>query len=329
MSSFKALVVREQDGAFVRQIEDRSVDDLPEGDVLIRVRYSSLNFKDALSATGNRGVTRHYPHTPGIDGAGEVVESSVSEWAPNDRVIVTGYDLGMNTSGGFGQFIRVPAQWIVRLPEGMTPRESMGYGTAGVTAALSVYQLEQAGVKPDDGEVLVTGATGGVGSLAVGMLAKTGYCVTAATGKTKAADFLKGLGAASVVDRTELDDDSGRVMMPSRWAGVVDTVGGKILATAVKSVKYGGAITCCGMVASPELQMTAFPFILRGVRLIGIDSAQCPMDMRVNLWHKMTDLNWLDCLDGLITDTDLDNLSTQIDRILDGQMRGRVVVNLE
>ena len=328
MTSFRALVVREEDGAFVRGVEERAVTDLPEGVVLIRVQYSSLNYKDALSATGNRGVTRHYPHTPGIDAAGEVVESSVDDFAPGDKVVVTGFDLGMNTSGGFGQMIRVPSHWVMRLPNGLTLRESMAYGTAGLTAGLSVNGLLETGLKPGDGEVLVTGATGGVGSLAVAMLAKAGFDVTAMTGKTSAVDFLKSLGANHVIGRGEADDHSGRPILSGRWAGVVDTVGGNILATAIKTTRYGGVVTCCGMVASPELSLTVFPFILRGVRLIGVDSALCPMMLRQTVWHNMV-TDWrVGCLDKMISECDLEGLSVQIDRILDGHMQGRVVVKV-
>ncbi|MDP6041137.1 MAG: YhdH/YhfP family quinone oxidoreductase, partial [Candidatus Latescibacteria bacterium] len=302
--------------------------DLPQGEVLIRVRYSSLNYKDALSATGTRGVTRVFPHTPGIDAAGEVVESSVSEFAVGDEVVVTGYDLGMNTAGGFGQYIRVPAHWVVQLPEGLTLKESMGYGTAGFTAALSVYEMMEAGVVPDQGEVVVTGATGGVGSLAVAMLAKEGFSVVAATGKASEADFLKGIGASEVMGRGEVDDDSGRPILSGRWAGGVDTVGGNMLATLLKTTNYGGAVTCCGLVASPELDTTVFPFILRGIKLIGIDSVLCPMDLRLNIWEKIA-TDWkVDVLDDVVQDCGLADLDAQIDRILAGQMRGRVVVDL-
>ena len=210
MTSFRALVVREAEDQFLRSVEKRQIDELPEGEVLIRVRYSSLNYKDALSATGHRGVTQAYPHTPGIDAAGEVVESAIADFEPYDRVLVTGYDLGMNTAGGFGQYISVPAHWLVRLPEGLTLKESMGYGTAGFTATLSVHHIIETGVTPDQGDIVVTGATGGVGSLAVAILAKNGFRVVAATGKASETEYLKMLGASEVIDRNTLDDNSGR-----------------------------------------------------------------------------------------------------------------------
>lgn len=328
MTSFRALVVREANGRYLREVEDRRVEALPAGEVLIRVRYSSLNYKDALSATGHRGVTRSFPHTPGIDATGEVVESSVDDFDSGDRVLVTGYDLGMNTPGGFGQFIRVPAHWLVGLPAGLTSKESMGYGTAGLTAALSVHHLIEAGATPDGGDVLVTGATGGVGSLSVGMLAQIGFRVVAATGKVAEAHFLKRLGASEVIDRRELDDNSERPILSARWAAGIDTVGGNMLSTLIKTTQYRGVITCCGLVASPELNTTVFPFILRGVKLIGIDSVLCPMDLRLKIWQKIA-VDWkIDALDDVAVECELEDLNGQIDRILSGKMCGRVVVNL-
>lgn len=328
MPTFKALVVHDQDGEFVTQIEEKDTSDLPKGDVLIRTHYSSLNYKDALSATGNKGVTRNYPHTPGIDAAGEVVESADDTWKPGDQVLVTGYDLGMNTSGGFGQYIRVPKHWIVKLPSGITLKESMTYGTAGFTAALSVHHLQESGIKPEQGPILVTGATGGVGSIAVGILAQEGFDVTAATGKTSEIDYLKSLGAKEIVTRTEVTDNSNRPILSARWAGVIDTVGGDILTTALKTTQYNGTVTCCGLVASPDLQTTVFPFILRGIKLFGIDSVLCPMDLRQNIWNKIA-TNWkLSTLDDVTIDCSLQELNQQIDHILNGQIRGRVVINL-
>jgi acrylyl-CoA reductase (NADPH) len=327
---FQAMVVREAaNGEFSRQVEDRTVKDLPQGDVLIRVHYSSLNYKDALSATGHKGVTRNYPHTPGIDAAGVVEESAGEAFQPGDRVLVTGYDLGMNTPGGFGQYIRVPAAWLVRLPEHLTLRESMIYGTAGFTAALSVHRLERQGVSPDQGEVLVTGATGGVGSLAVGILARDGYQVVAATGKPQGESYLLDLGAKRVISRDEARDTTGKALLSGRWAGAIDTVGGGYLATALKSTRYGGAVTCCGNVASAELSTTVYPFILRGVSLLGVDSVNCPTDLRWDLWQKLA-TDWkLPYLNRLASDRTLKDLDAEIDRILQGKQTGRVVIDLE
>ena len=257
--TFNALIVEAgEDKTYVRQIKKRRVDDLPEGDVLIRVNYSSLNYKDALSAIGNKGVTRSYPHTPGIDAAGTVVDSRGGAFKKGDSVLVTGYDLGMNTSGGFGQYVRVPAGWVVPLPQGLTLKESMIFGTAGFTAGMGILFLSER-VKPEDGPVLVTGATGGVGSVSVAVLAKLGYTVAAVTGKPDEAAFLNGLGASQIVARADAADTSGRPLLKTQWAGVVDTVGGEILATGIKSTNPWGTVTCCGNVASPDLPLTVFP----------------------------------------------------------------------
>lgn len=326
---FRALVVEEGEGGkFTRSIKERPVGDLPEGEVLIRVHYSSLNFKDALSATGNKGVTKNYPHTPGIDAAGVVEESSSPQVKPGEEVLVTGYDLGANTDGGYSEYIRVPAGWVVSLPDGLSTRESMIYGTAGFTAALSVYKMEEYGTTPDMGEVLVTGATGGVGSVACAILAKAGYSVVASTGKMDQKEFLTGLGVKEIISRADSADTSGRPLLKGRWAGAVDTVGGDILATAIKSAKQHGVITCCGNVASGELPINVYPFILRGVSLVGIDSAYCPMDARRKVWSKLAG-EWKIDLDGIATEVTLGGLDEQIDLILKGGQKGRVVVNLQ
>jgi acrylyl-CoA reductase (NADPH) len=326
---FKAMVVEEtSEKRFERQIRERSVENLPEGDVLIRVKYSSLNYKDALSATGNRGVTRTFPHTPGIDAAGVVEESTDDQFKPGAEVIVTSYDLGMNTSGGFGQYIRAPAGWVVPLPKNLSLKEAMIYGTAGFTAGISVYKLTHT-VKPEDGDILVTGATGGVGSLAVSILSKLGYSVTAVTGKTEEESFLKGIGAQAILSRDEALDTSGRPMLKSLWAGVVDTVGGDYLVTAIKSTHLHGTVTCCGNVASPDLPLNVFPFILRGVSLLGVDSQNCPMDTRVQIWKHLAGDWKLDRLDQIAKEISLDQLDENIDLILEGKQKGRVVVNLD
>ncbi|UCG13988.1 MAG: YhdH/YhfP family quinone oxidoreductase [Deltaproteobacteria bacterium] len=329
LKTFKALVVEETpDGRFVRKITDKALDDLPEGEVMVRVRYSSLNYKDGLSAIGNRGVTKNYPHTPGVDAAGVVAESSSEDFQPGDEVIVTSYDLGMNTSGGFGQYIRVPASWVVPLPTNLTLRESMAYGTAGLTAAFCIYRLMDYGITADQGDILVTGATGGVGSFAVAILAKAGYEVVAVSGKVAEKKFLTELGAKEVIARDEAVDTTGKPLLKGRWAGVVDTVGGDILSTAIRSTKLHGAVTCCGNVASPELPLNVYPFILRGVTLIGIDSQSCPMSLRRRTWEKIANEWKLDNLDRQTTDCSLEQLNHEIDRILEGQQKGRVIVNL-
>jgi len=326
---FKAMVVEETgQGKFERRITERTIDDLPEGDVLVKVAYSSLNYKDALSATGNKGVTRGYPHTPGIDAAGQVAESHNPDFKAGDAVIVTSYDLGMNTSGGFGQYIRVPAEWVVPLPENLTLPESMAYGTAGFTAGLSIFKMAANGVEPDQGAVLVTGASGGVGSLAVAILVQAGYQVAAVSGKAQGQNFLQGLGVQEIISREKAVDTSGRPFLKGRWAGVIDTVGGDVLATAIKSTNQHGTVTCCGNVAGPALNTTVFPFILRGVSLLGIDSQNCPMALRRQIWQKLAGEWKLDVLDRLTTEIPLDALDPYIERILKGEQKGRVVVNL-
>lgn len=329
-SKFIAMVVEEgEDKHFSRKIKERTLSDLPEGEVLIKVHYSSLNYKDALSASGNKGVTRKFPHTPGIDAAGEVADSVSPDFKAGDPVLVTGYDLGMNTSGGFGQYIRVPAKWVVPLPKTLTTNESMIFGTAGFTAALSLYKLIQAGVKPEDGDILVTGASGGVGSLAVALLAHAGYTVVAASGKPQAKEMLTALGAREIVGRESTTDDSGKPLLLQRWAGVIDTVGGKILSYALRSTQRHGVVTCCGNVASAELHLTVFPFILRGVTLCGVDSATCEMSVRRILWQKLSTEWKINHLDLLATQINLNDLDTHIQDILASQQMGRCVVDLQ
>ena len=326
--NFKAMVVSETaDQKFTREIGQKEFSDLPAGELLIEVKYSSLNYKDALSASGNKGVTRKFPHTPGIDAAGVVATSSTSQFGAGDQVIVTGFDLGMTTAGGFGQYISVPASWAVKVPQGMTLKESMAYGTAGLTAALCVMRLMAFGLTKDSGEVLVTGATGGVGSVAVGILAKLGFNVVAATGKTDEKDFLTQLGAKAIISRDEANDTSGRPLQKGRWAGVVDAVGGNILATAIKSAKYGGLVAACGNAMSADLAVSVYPFILRGVSLLGVDSVEVPMNTRLRTWQKLAQ-DWKLDVSGFVSECALEELSPKIDLVLKGGIRGRVVVDL-
>lgn len=327
--SFTALIVEETEtGNYSVKIGRRSVSDLPAGELLVKVHYSSLNYKDALAATGQFGIIKQYPQTPGIDASGEVVESSVSDFKPGDRVLVTSYDLGMGTSGAFGQYIRVPAAWALPLPAGLTLKESMILGTAGLTAGMMIRKLVDNGVRPEDGDVLVTGATGGVGSVAVAILAKLGYRVIAATGKVSEKAFLLGLGAAGVIGREDVLSGSDQPLMAERWAGVVDVVGGDMLAAAIKSTRYDGTVTCCGLVGSIDLPLTVLPFILRGVSLLGIDSVQCPMGPRRLVWEKLATEWKLGNLESIGRECTLRNLKQEIDAILKGGLRGRVVVNL-
>lgn len=328
-NKYKALVVSEtEDNSYSRDIQPKNINDLPDGDLLIRVQYSSLNYKDALSASGNRGVTRRYPHVPGIDAAGVVEKSSSSDFKPGDQVIATGFDLGMNTSGGYGQYIRIPAGWAVHCPKQLSLRESMIYGTAGFTAAQSVAKLISFPVTPDKGKILVSGATGGVGSIAIGILAKLGFKVSAVSGKPEAENFLHLLGAGEIISRQQAADASGKLLLKEKWAGVIDTVGGEILATAIKSTAYGGVVTCCGNAASPELPLSVYPFILRGVSLLGIDSAKCPVHTRQRIWQKLAGEWRIDYPASHIFECSLTELSGIIDKMLQGRHSGRVIVNL-
>ena len=270
------LVDRDSSGTVTAGMAERSMDELPEGDVLIRVAFSSLNYKDAMAATGHPGVVKRFPHVPGVDAAGTVVASDVGEFAAGDQVLATGYDIGATRWGGWAEFIRVPHEWIVPLPEGLTPREAMILGTAGLTAAFCVDTLQKHDIQPDSGPVVVTGATGGVGSVAVAILGKLGYDVAAVTGKAEAHDYLRRLGATQILAREEVDDRSGRPLLSGRWAGGVDTVGGNILGTLLRSLRHGGCVAACGLAGSNELPVTVYPFILRAVTLTGIDAAWCP-----------------------------------------------------
>ena len=324
---FKALVITESPDkkTYYREVTDRNLDSLPANDTLVRVGWSSLNYKDALSATGNKGVTRKYPHTPGIDAAGTVVSCVGGQFHPGDEVIVTSYDLGMNTSGGLGEFICVPWGWLVRKPRGLSLMETMVLGTAGFTAGLCLQKLFHNGITAASGEVLVTGASGGVGCLAVAMLAHLGYNVVAATGKPEQTGWLMRIGATSVVDRDTLNDNAKPIYSP-RWAGVVDTVGGTILSNAIKSARQDGCVTACGLAQGAELNTTVFPFILRGVSLCGVDSSSTPMSARTGLWNVLSNAWKPSCLSDVVEEIPLAAVVDKIDLFLSGGVRGRIVV---
>ena len=330
MASFRAFrVEKTEDRQFPRSIIERDVADLPDGDLLIDVAWSSLNYKDGLSATGHPGVSRNFPHTPGIDAAGTVVESSSSDFSPGDAVIAIGFDLGMNTPGGFGQKIRIPAGWAVPLPNGLDARSSMILGTAGFTAALSVHKLETSGMRPEGGPVLVTGSTGGVGSIAVKLLAHLGYEVHAVTGKASSHDFLRGLGARKILSREDALQGAERPLLKPRWGGAVDTVGGPILFNAMKALRYGASLAACGLVASPEIPATVFPFILRGVKLVGIDSVYASMPVREELWRRLgADLKPAGLLETIAEEITLEGVIGATAKILKGEIRGRTLVRL-
>ena len=324
--SFKAIRIFEEDGKFVQRITERSTEDLPEGEVLIQVHYSSLNYKDALSSSGNRGVTRNYPHTPGIDASGIVAASTDPDFKAGDSVVVTSYDLGMSIDGGFGEYIRVPAKWILPLPEGLSLQETMIYGTAGFTAAQSFWELKVAGCIPDNGPVLVTGAAGGVGSISVRLLLNEGYEVAAVSGHAHGKALLKELGVQQILDREEAVDSGNRPLLKPQWNGVIDNVGGLPLATALKTTKPGGVITTCGNIAGAELSTTVFPFILRGLRLIGIDSQNYPYALRKELWqHLATDWKLPNLKVGL-KEVSMEGMLNEVELILRSEVKGRVVL---
>lgn len=327
MSTYQALWVTETP-YFQQKVIERLLDDLPESEVLIKVHYSSLNYKDALSANGNRGVTRQFPHTPGIDAAGVVEKSSNAEFVVGDEVIVTGYDLGMNTFGGLAQYIRVPAAWVIKRPAGLSLRESMILGTAGLTAALCVDKLLRAGLTVDAGPVLVTGATGGVGSVAVVLLNQLGFHVIAATGKIEQTDFLRQLGAQAVIGREELTAGTDKALLKPRWAGVVDTVGGDILFNAVKSLQYGASVACCGLTAGVDFQASVLPFILRGVNLLGVDSVELPLVNKASMWDKLS-LQWKLDLQSLVKEISLKDVPNAIATMLASQQTGRTLVRID
>ncbi len=329
MDGYRAYLVRkDKDGRATASIVSRSCEELPQDEVIIKVSYSSLNYKDALSATGAPGVTKDYPHVPGIDAAGKVMSDASGKFKAGKEVLVTGYELGANHDGGYAEYIRVPADWVVPLPEGLTLKESMIFGTAGFTAALSLDALKRNGIDPQKGEVLVTGASGGVGSLAVALLARSRYTVVASTGKLSAHELLKRIGASKVIDRSELDDHSGRPLLRSRWAAAVDTVGGNTLSTVIRTANHGACIAACGLVAGSELDLTVFPFILRGVNLLGIDSAWCPMPLRVKIWQKLSSQWKPDDLGSFARTIRMEQLDDSIEKILRGELIGRTIVEL-
>lgn len=324
---YKAFVTKESDGKFISNIEELNINQLPQNEVLIRVEYSSVNYKDALSATGNKGVTKNFPHTPGIDAAGIVESSKVDTFKKGDKVVVTGYDLGMNTTGGWGQYICVPANWVVKLPEGLTTKEAMIIGTAGFTAAISLNRLSEL-VKPQDGKVLVSGATGGVGSMALSLLQKAGYQAVAISRKTAETEFLKSLGAVEVIKSEDFLSLENKPILSIQYAGGIDAVGGKTLENMLKVTNHLGAVTTCGSVSGTQLNVSVFPFILRGISLIGVSSQNYPYHLRTKIWEKLATEWKSDNLFKLYTEIGLDKLNETVASILEGKLKGRTIVNM-
>tara|TARA_B110000467_G_scaffold30640_1_gene27566 strand:+ start:352 stop:1344 length:993 start_codon:yes stop_codon:yes gene_type:complete len=329
MKTFKALESVKTEEGNKTSIIEKSISDLPEGDLLIKVNYSSLNYKDALSASGSPGVTRNYPHTPGIDAVGIIEESNNSSFKEGDSVIVTGYDLGMNTAGGFGQYIRVPSSWAIPLPAGLEEKDSMCLGTAGLTAGLSVFALDKHNSHHgfDGTSSIVSGSTGGVGSIALMLLSKLGSNVTAITGKDSQEELLKNLGASEVVSREGLSEMTRTPVGKSIWDFGVDVVSGNILTLMLASLKPGGAVACSGMVGGPSFESSIFPFILRGNALLGIDSVEISLEQKTQIWNNFAS-DWSLDLSHTVREVNLENLDTEISTILKGGQVGRVLVNL-
>ncbi|QFG03620.1 acrylyl-CoA reductase family protein [Tepidiforma bonchosmolovskayae] len=327
--TYRALVVDKQGDAFSVAVRELSEADLPPGDVTIRVHWSSINYKDGLALSPTGRVIRTYPMVPGVDLAGVVLESSDSRFAPGQEVVVTGYDVGVSHPGGFAELARVPGDWVMPLPPGLTQKEAMAIGTAGFTAALSLEALEHNGLRPENGTVIVTGATGGVGSTAVAMLAQAGYTVAASTGKASEHAYLRELGASEILSREEVSAESTRPLESERWAGAVDPVGGATTAYLIRTMKYGASIALSGLTGGNTFNTTVYPFILRNVNLLGIDSVYTPMDRRRRTWQRLaTDLKPRGLLDSIAVETDLDGVPAVCADILQGKVRGRTLVRL-
>src|SRR5580658_9771391 len=329
MSTFKALIATRENGTFAARIEQISKDRLPPGEVLVRVRYSSLNYKDGLAVTGKPGVIRSFPMVPGVDFAGVVEESTSANFNPGDEVVVTGCGTSEVFWGGYAELARLDQDFIVPLPKGMTLKQAMGIGTAGFTAMQSVMELERHGLKPGGREVVVTGAAGGVGSVAIAILARLGYKAVASSGRAELHDYLTGLGASAVIDRAVLSAPSKRSLEGERWAGAIDNVGGDTLAGLLRGVAVGGSVASCGVAGGPNVATTVFPFILRGVNLLGIDSVRVPNAGRREIWARIMRGLPMDLLDSLIQVEPLSKIFELGERILAGQIRGRTVIDIK
>ena len=325
---FKALLLEEKDGKVSGQITELAEDRLPAGDVTVAVEYSTLNYKDGLILGGLGRLVRNYPHVPGVDFAGHVLESNHPKWKAGDSVILTGWRVGETQWGGYGQKARVKGDWLVALPMGMTTRQAMAIGTAGFTSMLAGMALEEHGIGPASGEVLATGAAGGLGSVAVGILAKLGYKVAASTGRAETHDYLKKLGAATIVERSAIEKLPARPLESERWAGCIDSVGGSTMANVLASLKYHGVIASCGLAGGTKLETTVIPFLLRGASILGIDSVMCPIARREKAWARLARDLPMDQLESMIVPAKLGDLVRLGPEILAGKVRGRVVVEV-
>lgn len=328
MQSFRALLTEiSPAGIASSKLQTLSSDFLPDAEVLIRVEYSSLNYKDALSASGHKGITRNFPHIPGIDAAGVVVSDKSGTFASGLAVLVTGFDLGMNTHGGLSEFICVPASWVVEIPAGLSTRVAMQWGTAGLTAAMAVDALILNQVSPEKGEILVTGASGGLGIIAIRLLSHLGFSVTALSGKPELEDHLKAMGATRVISRQQFAEEPVRALYAMEYAGAIDTLGGDYIVQVVKRLNYGGSIAVCGMAAGVDLPMQVYPFILRGVRMLGIYSAESPLSYKQNLWAKIA-TDWSVDLTNLCQEITLDEVPDFLEKMLAGTSSGRYLVKI-
>lgn len=327
--TFRALVLDQQDKSVSASFKNLTTEDLPEGDVLVRVKWSTLNYKDGMILNGLGRLVRSYPHVPGVDFSGEVVSSTDRRYQPGDEVILTGWRVGEAHWGGYAQYARVKADWLVPLPNGLGADQAMAIGTAGFTSMLAVMALEEQGVSPDqDGEVLVTGAAGGVGSVAVSILAALGYRVAASTGRAETHQYLRDLGATTIVDRNELTDTC-KPLLSEKWVGAIDSVGSSTLAHVLSEMKYHGVVAACGLAGGPDLPATVIPFLLRGVRLIGIDSVMCPYDYRVKAWERLARQLPTDHLSAATTKVALSEILPWGEKILKGQVKGRVLIDVQ
>ncbi len=328
-TAFRAFVVNKTEQDFTSGFKQLTLDDLPQGDVLIKVAFSSVNYKDGLASIPEGKIVRSYPFVPGIDLAGFVAESTDNRFKEGDEVIATSYALGVSHFGGYSEYARVPADWIVPLPSGLSLKEAMALGTAGFTAALAIHQLEKNGLQPQNGPVLVTGATGGVGSIAVDILHSLGYTVAASTGKVSEHDYLEGLGASEILTREETSAENARPLEKERWAGCLDSVGGSTLAYLIRTTKYGGSIAAYGNTGGPNLNTTVFPFILRAINLLGIESVNCPMGLRDQLWKDLaSNYKPNHLLDTIGHEIPFEELPHALPTILKGGVRGRTIIKI-
>ncbi|WP_186578551.1 NADPH:quinone oxidoreductase family protein [Aquibacillus kalidii] len=329
IETFKAFQVNKQDDNFSAEVTSLTINDLPDAEVLIEVHYSSVNYKDGLASLPKSTIVKQYPFIPGIDLAGVVVDSKDERYKVGDEVIATSYEIGVTHYGGYSQYARIPSKWIVPLPEELSLKEAMFFGTAGFTAALSINRLENSGIMPDKGKVLVTGATGGVGSTAVAMLHKLGYQVVASTGKQSAEQFLKEIGASEVISREDVYEEKVKPLDKQLWSAAIDPVGGQMLASVLSKISYGGSVAVSGLTGGTSVPTAVFPFILRGVNLLGIDSVYCPMEERQAVWNRIAgDMKPNGFMEKMATEIKLDELPIALKTIFEGRAQGRMIVNL-